>query len=138
LSLYEKLFSKGAIMKKLIIFVLLSISSSVFAEDVYVLRTKIGDKVFNDIFTYGGCVYPQIVNGTITVPGVFTSAVEEGKCSFNWNGEHINFKIKVKENNEEYYVVYTLSIRGQSISGRIIKETQEMATIEGELIYEGK
>lgn len=125
-------------MKKLILFAFLTISSSVFAEDIYVLKTKIGDHVFNDILTYESCTTTQVITGTVTVPGMFTSRIEDGKCHYSHRNEHLNFQIKVKENNEEYYVTYNLTISGTSIGGRLLKDGVEMGTIEGQLIYQGK
>ncbi|MEA9357236.1 hypothetical protein SHI21_13510 [Bacteriovorax sp. PP10] len=125
-------------MKKLILFAFLTISSSVFAEDIYVLRTTIGDHVYNDILTYESCTPTMVIKGTLTVPGKFTSQIEDGKCHYSHRNEHLNFRILVRENNEEYYATYGLTIAGKSIGGRILKNGVEMGTIEGELIYEGK
>jgi len=124
-------------MKKFAFFVFLLMSSSVFAEGIYRLRATIGDHVFSDIFTYEGCIAPREVKGSVTVPGVFTSPLEDGKCSYNWNGEHVWFNIKVRENGQEYDVSYSLSITNNSIGGIMRKDGEIIGTIQGELIYRG-
>lgn len=124
-------------MKKLILFVFLAMSSSVFAEDMYLLKAKIGNHLFNDIFIYESCT-PKDLKGSVTVPGMFTSRLESGECHYEGDIQHINFKIKVHENNEEYYVSYILSITAGSISGTMIMNGELMGTFEGQLIYRGQ
>lgn len=133
----ENPFFKGEFMKKFAVVVFLLLSSSVFAEDIYRLKVKIGDHVFSDIFIYEGCSTPMEVKGSITVPGVFTSPLEEGKCSYSWNGEHVRFKIKVRENNQEYYMHYALSITGNSMGGVMRKDGEIVGEFQGELIFRG-
>lgn len=133
----ENPFFKGEFMKKFAVVVFLLLSSSAFAEDIYRLRATIGEHVFSDIFTYDGCIMPREVKGSITVPGVFTAPLEDGKCSYNWNGEHVSFKIKARENNEEYYVHYSLTITNNSLGGVMRKDGEIIGTIQGELIFRG-
>lgn len=125
-------------MKKLALFIFLMTSSSAFAEGIYRLKATIGEHVFYDILTYEGCNYNE-VKGTLTVPGVFSSPFESGKCSYVWNGESVRFNIKVRENNEEYYVAYALMItgNGKSIGGVMRKDGEIIGTFEGELIFRG-
>lgn len=124
-------------MKKFAFFVFLLMSSSVFAEDIYRLKVTIGENVFSDIFIYEGCIMPKQVKGSMTVPGVFTSPLEDGKCSYTWNGEHVSFKIKVRENGQEYYMYYALSINNKSLGGVMRKDGEIVGSIEGELIFGG-
>lgn len=125
-------------MKKLVLFVFLALSSSTFAEDIYRLKATIGDHVFYDILTYNGCSYSE-VKGSLTVPGIFSSKLENIKCSYKWSGEYLGFDIKARENNEEYYVSYSLFISGNGdyISGTMKKDGEIIGTIEGNLIFRG-
>lgn len=124
-------------MKKLILFLYLAMSSSVFAEEMYLLKAKIGNHLFNDIFIYESCT-PRDLKGSVTVPGMFTSRIESGECHYEGDIQHISFKIKVNENNQEYYVTYKLSIASELISGTMTTNGELMGTFEGQLIYRGQ
>lgn len=124
-------------MKLLTVIASLLMCSSVMASDIYMIKTKIGDNVFDDIFVYGGCQGAKF-EGSVTVPGVFTAKAEDTKCSFTWTGESASFKITVRENNQEYDVYYAMRMNNKSIGGVLRQNGEIIGSIEGELIYSGE
>ncbi len=127
-------------MKKFLLlslFLALSIQQLV-AGEIYLLKTKIGDTTFNDILVienYGKNTF----NGSLTVPGVFTSVIEKAKVKFSWAGEVLTFEIQVKENGEQYPVEYRLNRFFDStgnIYGSLMKDKVEIGSIQGNKIFE--
>ena len=124
-------------MKKLALIICLLTSSLAFSEDIYRLEAKIGEHTFADVFTFDGCSAEKL-KGSLTVPGVFTSKLEDVRCIKKAEGDAVTFRILVRENNQEYYVSYNLLIAGEFISGTMMSDEVVIGTINGQLIFRGK
>lgn len=85
-------------------------SQVAFSKDVYVLPTKIGGHVFEDIMTINeSSAHFGAISGTIEVPGAF-KAPFTGSVSTGWTGRYYSFSIIAKENGTETLVKYAISV----------------------------
>jgi hypothetical protein len=126
--------SKEKGMKKLLLVVALVISQNIFAETIFVLPTKIGDKVFNDVLVLNDTV-PVFtkLTGSLTVPGVFTSPLINGRRSANWAGEQYQFSIIARENGTETKINYEFGYLHSGEPGMHGTLSLEDGTVIGEI-----
>lgn len=94
-------------MKKIILLLLL-ISNAAFADVTYILPTKMGKTIFNDIMVVNEIPMFGEFEGTIEVPGVFKAQIENAIAEFRWAGISLKFEITANENGKEYKVFYKL------------------------------
>lgn len=106
---------------KMIVVVILFLGAVVQADQFdpvldghYSMKLKVGDKIFDDEMEFRGADRPirlrdggGRVQGSITVPGVFTSPLEgHGFCS-TWGSQcHLIFTIVAREQGQTYKVRY--------------------------------
>ncbi len=122
-------------MKTLFCLSLLCFFQTAHSEVIYRLQTTIGDHVFNDILVLDS-VQNNIAKGSLSVPGVFSSPLEEGKITYNV----LDFKVMAHEGNENYYVNYTLRLNQTKteLVGELKQGDQTIGEIKGTKIFEGK
>ncbi len=112
------------------------------AETIYRATTTIGSKVFQDLITFekrpSDHEAGQILKGTVSVPGVFSSHFE-GTVIYGSKGIlHAKFAIVARENDQDMTVYYNLSIfnDGESLSGGITFLHGETGTVKAHKIFE--
>lgn len=94
-------------MKKLALLMMMVLSQSVFSSEIYLLPTRIGDKMFNDILIFDTTGYRKgELTGSLTVPGVFTAPIINGRMRMTWAGVSYEFSIKAIENGQETMIHY--------------------------------
>jgi hypothetical protein len=119
-------------MKKLLLAMVLVISQNAFAEKVFILPTKIGERVFNDILvldTDGS----GAISGSLTVPGVFTASLVKGSHYINWAGDQYEFSIIARENGTETKINYEFGKLHTGKPGMHGKLSLEDGTVIGEI-----
>jgi hypothetical protein len=94
-------------MKKIILLLLL-ISNAAFADVTYILPTKMGETIFNDIMVVNEIPMFGKFEGTIEVPGMFKAQIENAIAEFRWAGISLKFEITANENGKVYKVLYRL------------------------------
>lgn len=121
-------------MKKILLLLVLTISQSLFSKECFHLETTIENKVFNEVLIIDS---NDNFSGSLTVPGVSTSPIEDVESIFRWAGVYYNFRVKIHENSQEYYVSYRILSFGDAegtITGSIEKTNGMQGTVSGEAI----
>lgn len=138
-------------MKKLFLITTL-ISQFVFArasepaklDGAYIMKLKIGDKIFEDQLRIksekeGDVIsvnsYNGGITGELTVPGMFTSAVIGKAICVKFESQcKLNFEITANENGQSYKVFYEASVAGHDYHlirhGRVKPHFSGQATLE--------
>lgn len=119
---------QGGVMKTLIIFFAL-FTGTLQAEEIFLLPTKIGDRIFNDLLTIEYVGSTNQLKGSLTVPGVFSVPIVNGKMKIDRHGTLYLFSIKALENGTETLVHYDMFLDGnsiQKISGTLRLENGEV------------
>jgi hypothetical protein len=80
----------------------------------YDMQIDIGGTIFNDVMVIQDLPsfpYKSTFTGSITVPGVFTALIEDGKvtCHLWSSGCNMSFSILADENGKKYRVYYSAS-----------------------------
>lgn len=134
-------------MKKLFLMVTLIsqfASASAMLDGAYVMKLKIGDKIFEDQLsikaeqperTIDVTSYNGGLIGELTVPGMFTSPVNGKAICLNFESLcKLNFEITANENGQSYKVFYEGSVTGRDYHlirhGRIKPHFSGQATLE--------
>ncbi|MBC7711954.1 MAG: hypothetical protein H7177_01345 [Rhizobacter sp.] len=124
-------------MKKYVFLGLMLVSYSAFAQDVYRLETKMGDKVFGDLLVIDS-YKDRSFEGSLTVPGIFTSKIESPVLQELCAGKRMSFDVNVHENSQDYVVHYNLNITFIGfVSGTLSQDGVVIAKISGSQIYGG-
>ena len=118
-------------MKKIVLLAALIMNQSIFAQDIYLLETKIGGRVFGDLLVIDSFDHHKF-KGSLTVPGVYTSKITDGVISDSSSERNFTFSILVHENNEEYGVNYRLVQKADgSLSGALMQDNTVIGEITG-------
>lgn len=105
----------------------------------YQMDLTIKDKIFKDEMVLKGLKGPinylnyiGAIAGSISVPGVFTSEIEEGTANNTGWGSHVNidFKITANENGKQFKVHYIGRVKRVDYSAILTKKIP--ITIYGE------
>lgn len=94
-------------MKKIYYLLLFIIAQNVLAEDIYLLETQIGTHMFHDVLIINSHE-EGFITGSLTVPGVFSSVLENGKSKLTKAGGHYHFSITAHENGQDVVINYDL------------------------------
>lgn len=118
-------------MKALAVFIFL-FTSSLQAEEIYLLPTTIGDRTFNDLLVIEPAGMDQ---GSLTVPGVFSAPIFNMRVKIYWHGTYYTFSIKAVEGGSETLVKYEIFLPNtsdQQISGSLkLEDGTVLGNIKG-------
>lgn len=133
---------KSILYKSLTYFLIIFVSVSSSAELVYLAKVNFGGKIFNDIITLSEPIgHSKSINGSLTVPGVFTTKfVGVKKVSFET--PNLEFQTTAIEKGKKIFIYGYLELeQGHRLSGYLnVKLSSEgepvTANLSGALIYE--
>jgi hypothetical protein len=120
-----------------------SIPAIARAETIYLAKTTIGVKVFNDIL-----VFERVptnlhdprdpIPGILTVPGAFTTSFSAGVDGLWSPVPRLTFKISSSEFGHDVKCDYALLVYegGKRLTGNVLFESGENAKVEATRIYE--
>ncbi|MBY0414501.1 MAG: hypothetical protein K2Q18_10060, partial [Bdellovibrionales bacterium] len=90
-------------------------------SDIFLLKTTIDGKVFDDLLIITSEINGKI-KGSLTVPGVFSSAIEKGERFIRWSGDGYKFSVTARENNVEYIVDYLIYLGDYNSEFNMLKK----------------